>query len=112
MQKWVLIYTSHTNSQNTTFFESPDRETAEKHVDIFFRMLFGATLHPEILRSQWVLVRGSGSEGNDKVFEGDAISDENGGQSPLFRGVLYSTAELKPDNTLLDRLITTDLPPI
>ena len=127
MQKWILVYSSHPNSQYTTFFEASDRETAEKHVDIFFRILMGAALRPEILRSVWVNgerfgASGERFKGNDKVFEGSVISDENGGESVVFRGFLYNAAEFKneaesqpneTDKTLLDRLKTnTVFPPI
>ena len=122
MQKWILVYKSLPKQQYTTLFEASDRELAEIHVNIFFRMLMGTTLQPEKLRSQWVNGERFGVSGeNDTVFEGSAI-DETGGESLLFRGFLYNTSEFKKENeiqnndtdkTLLDRLKThTGFPPI
>ena len=115
MQKWILVYTSQPPQQFTTYFEASDRDLAKNHVNIFFQILMGATLQPEVLRSKWL-------EETHTVFEGSAISDEFGGQNLIFKGLLFSAAEFKKliesqpndiDKKLLDRLKThTDLPPI
>ena len=122
MQKWILVYTTSQPKEHTTFFEASSRSIAEIYVNIYFRMLMGTFLRPEIIRSQWVSGEKLGFTGekfkeNNKVFEGSFV-DKTGGKHTFFRGFLYKTKEFESrpndtDKTLIDRLkLHTDLPPI
>ena len=118
MQTWILIYWCGPKQQYTTYFTASDREIAELHVSIFFRMLSGQHYNPEVLRSVWV--SGESQKGN-KVFQG-SIRNGEGENKVIFVGCLYNVAEIKKesksktndtDKTLLDSLKThTGFPPI
>ena len=118
MQIWILVYWCGPKQQYTTYFTASDREIAELHVSIFFRMLSGQHYNPEVLRATWK--SGESQKGN-KVFEG-SIRNGEGENKVIFVGCLYNVAEIKKesenqpnetDKTLLDRLKKhTDFSPI
>ena len=114
-QKWIFIYTTHPKQQYATLFEASDREIAEWHVDIFFRMMMGIHWDPKVLRTAWLPDEKFGV--NAKVFVGSI--KEEGENRGIFSGVLYNVAEIKreyesqPDTELLEKLKKhTDVPPI
>ena len=102
--------------KHTTFFEAPDRDIAERYIDVFFIMLMGNFFQPKGLVSTWVSLKG-----NNKAFQG-YILDEEDETTLIFSGFLYNTDELKKetesqpnatDKKLLDKLKSeTDFPTI
>ena len=117
MQTWILVYRCDPKQAYTTYFTASDREIAEMHVSIFFRMLTGGHNNPEMLRATWI--SGESPKGKHRVFEGSTVNKE-GENKVIFVGSLYNVAEIKresesqpndTDTKLLDKLKTeTDFP--
>ena len=114
---WIFVYTCEPKKHFNTTFEASDREIAELHVNILFRMLAGMHYNPETLRSEWV---SDESLKGKNVFLGSTLNKE-GEKRTILAGVLYDAAELKKeiesqpndtDKKLLDKLKHSDISPI